>query len=78
MQTYLQLLILDRASLICVANELNSIDSSDDVYANYNASTEPEGDNNSAIYITKKVALQNPATAMRVFFAGNVLGYCRT
>ena len=65
---------LDRASLICVGNVLNSIDSSDDVFANFNASTEPEGDNNSAIYITKKVALQNPATALRVFFAGNVLG----
>jgi hypothetical protein len=65
---------LDRASLICVGNVLNSIDNSSDVYANYVASTEPIGDNNSAIYITKKVALQNPATALRVFFAGNVLG----
>ena len=65
---------LDRASMIAIANDLNSIDSSSDVYANYNASTEPEGDNNAAIYITKKVALENPATALKVFFAGNVLG----
>jgi hypothetical protein len=64
---------LDRASMIAVGNSLNSIDSSSDVYANYNASTEPVGDNNAAIYITKKVALENPATALKVFFAGNVL-----
>jgi hypothetical protein len=65
---------LDRASMLAIGNELNSINSSSDVYANYNASTEPEGDNNAAIYITKKVALENPATALKVFFAGNVLG----
>ena len=65
---------LDRASMLAIGNELNKIDSSSDVYANYNASTEPEGDNNAAIYITKKVALENPATALKVFFAGNVLG----
>ena len=68
--------IIDTAtmSMLAVANQLNSIDSSSDVYANYNASTEPEGDNNAAIYITKKIALQNPATALKVFFAGNIQG----
>ena len=65
---------LDRLSMIAVANQLNKVDSSSDVYADYNASTEPEGDNNAAIYITKKVALENPATALKIFFAGNVLG----
>ena len=65
---------LDRASMLAIANHFNQIDSSSDVYANFNASTEPEGDNNAAIYITKKVALENPATALKVFFAGNVLG----
>ena len=64
----------DRMSMIAVANHFNQIDSSSDVYANFNASTEPEGDNNAAIYITKKIALENPATALKVFFAGNVLG----
>ena len=64
----------DRMSMLAIANHFNQIDSSSDVYANYNASTEPEGDNNAAIYITKKVALENPATALKVFFAGNVLG----
>ena len=65
---------LDRLSMVAVANQLNKVDSSSDVYADYNASTEPEGDNNAAIYITKKVALENPATALKVFFAGNILG----
>ena len=65
---------LDRLSMVAVANQLNKVDSSSDVYADYNASTEPEGDNNAAIYITKKVALENPATALKIFFAGNVLG----
>ena len=64
----------DRMSMLAIANHFNQIDSSSDVYANFNASTEPEGDNNAAIYITKKVALENPATALKVFFAGNVLG----
>jgi len=63
----------DRMSMIAVANQLNKVDSSSDVYANFNASTAPDGDNNSAIYITKKVALENPATALKVFFAGNIL-----
>jgi len=67
---------LGRASIVLVANRLNNINSSSDVYptSDFNASTEPEGDNNAAIYITKKVALENPATALKVFFAGNVLG----
>jgi len=62
--------------MICIGNVINNVDSSSDVYptTDYNASTEPEGDNNAAIYITKKVALENPATALKVFFAGNILG----
>jgi len=65
---------LDRASMIAIANQFNKIDTASDVYANFNASTEPSGDNNAAIYITKKVALENPATALKVFFSGNILG----
>ena len=34
-------------------------------------STDPEGDNNAAIYITKKVALENPATALKVIIAAH-------
>ena len=32
---------------------------------------EPDGDNNACIYLTKKVTLENPATALKVFFAGH-------
>ena len=64
---------LDRASTVLIANRLDNIDSSSDVYptAEYIPSTEPEGDNNSAIYLTKAVSLENPATALRVFFSAN-------
>jgi len=61
-----------RMSFVAVANRINAIDDSTDVYptSDFVASTDPEGDNNSAIYMTKKVTLENPATALRVFFAG--------
>ncbi len=64
---------LDRASLVCVGNQLNNIDSSSDVHptTDYNPMTSPEGDQNAAIYITKKVALENPATAIKVIFAAH-------
>ncbi len=67
---------LDRTSAILVANSINSINSSSGVFptADYNASTEPDGDQNAAIYITKKVALENPATSLRVKFAAMKLG----
>ena len=64
---------LDRASTVLIANRLDNIDSSSDVYptTDYNASTEPSGDQNAFIYVTKRVALENPATALKVFFAAN-------
>ena len=64
---------LDRASVVAVGNVINNIDSSSDVFptTDFNASTEPDGDNNAAIYITKKVALENPATSIKVTFAAN-------
>ena len=64
---------LQRSTLLAVANRLNNIDSSSDVYptTEFFASTEPDGDNNAAIYLTKQVALENPATALKVLFAGH-------
>ena len=64
---------LQRSTLLAVANRLNNIDSSSDVYptTDFFASTEPDGDNNAAIYLTKQVALENPATALKVLFAGH-------
>jgi len=64
---------LQRSSWISVANRINKIDNSSDLASNltFIASTEPEGDNNSAIYITKKVILENPATALKVLLSAN-------
>ena len=64
---------LDKSSAILIANRFDNIDSSSDVFptTDYVASTEPEGDSNSAIYITKKVALENPATSIKVKLAAS-------
>jgi hypothetical protein len=64
---------LGRSTFVAISNRLNSIDSSSDVYPTsiYDASTDPLGDDNAGIYLTKKVTLENPATAIKVFFAGH-------
>ena len=64
---------LQRCSWVSVANRLNNIDSSSDLASNltFVASTEPEGDNNAAIYVTKKVILENPATALKVLLTSH-------
>ena len=61
---------LQRTTLLSVANRLDNIDSSSDVFptTEFFASTEPDGDNNAAIYLTKQVALENPASAIKVLF----------
>ena len=64
---------LDRVSMNAIGNVVDNIDLSSDVNETFFASTEPTGDNN-LIYITKKVALESPATALKVFFAGNKVG----
>ena len=64
---------LKRTSWVSVANRINNIDSASDLASNltFVASTEPEGDNNAAIYITKKVILENPATAIKVLLTAH-------
>ena len=64
---------LERASWVSVANRINNIDSASDLASNltFVASTEPEGDNNAAIYVTKKVILANPATAIKVLLTAH-------
>ena len=64
----------DRMSIVAVGNVVDKITSSSDVYptTDFKASTEPEGDNHSAVYITKKVALQNSATALKVLLNANI------
>jgi len=61
---------MGRTSVYAISNRINNIDSSSDVYPTsaFAARTEPEGDNNAAIYITKKVVLDNQATALRLIF----------
>ena len=63
----------NRLSMLAIANRINNIDSSSDVYptTDFVASTEPNGDQNSFIYITKKIALENPASALKVFFSAH-------
>ena len=64
---------LQRATFLTIANRIDNIDSSADVYpaTEFFESTEPEGDNNAAIYITKQITLENPATALKVLFAAH-------
>ena len=61
---------LQRTTLLSVANRLNTINSSSDVFptTEFFASIEPDGDNNAAIYLTKQVALENPASAIKLLF----------
>ena len=62
-----------RASWVSVGNRINNIDSASDLASNltFVASTEPEGDSNAAIYVTKKVVLENPATAIKILLTGH-------
>ena len=64
---------VQRLSMLAVANKVNVIDSSSDVYPTsiYAAMTEPEGDNHAAIYLTKKINLENSATSLRVILDAN-------
>ena len=61
----------DKKTVVCVANRLDNVDSSSDVYPtdDYISPTEPDGDNNEAIYVTRKVQLKTPATAIKMFFS---------
>ena len=57
-----------RMGIITVANRLDNIDSSSDVFptTDFVSSNENEGDSNTAIYLTKQVNLAIPATSLRV------------
>tara|TARA_B100001989_G_C24296495_1_gene343632 strand:- start:221 stop:652 length:432 start_codon:yes stop_codon:yes gene_type:complete len=53
-------------------NRINHVSSSSDLSANntFIDPTEPEGDNNAAIYCTRLVQLENPASQLKVIFDG--------
>ena len=71
---------VQRMGLICIQNRLNNINVATDLYSagvnsadsvfadTYRTSTVADGDNNSAIYMTRKVTLENAATAVKVLF----------
>ena len=55
-----------------IMNRIDSISSGSDLATNttFVEPTEPEGDNNAAIYCTRLVQLENPATQLKVIFDG--------
>ena len=57
-----------RMGIVAVANRIDNIDSSSDVFptTDFVSSTQNEGDNNAAIYLTKQVNLDQGATALKV------------
>ena len=59
-----------RMLAICVMSRINNIDVIGDVnttFTNFKPMTESIGDNNKAIYITKKITLETAATALKVY-----------
>jgi hypothetical protein len=68
-----------RMGIIAVQNRINRVDALNDLYSTdinsdsilssqYKDSTVPEGDNNAAVYMTRKVTLENAAAALKVIF----------
>ena len=67
---------LDRKSVVAFSNRLDNINSASDIgvtalQGDYVSSEQPSGDSNEAIYITRKVALDNPATGIKVILDMN-------
>jgi hypothetical protein len=62
---------VDSIGILGIQNRINKVDSASDVQANsWIQPTEARGDNNAAIYMTKKVQLKNPANSIHVLFDG--------
>ena len=61
---------LDRGSIFAIGNRIDNIDSASDVYptSDFIDPTESEGDNTNAIYLTKQIVLNSPATQLNVKF----------
>ena len=60
---------LDKRSMVTVANRLDNIDSSSAVYptSEYTPPTDPDGDSNECVYITRKAQLKNPANSIKCY-----------
>ncbi|MBF86026.1 MAG: hypothetical protein CL489_16355 [Acidobacteria bacterium] len=65
----------EKMSLTTVSNRVNQVDSSSNIGAltDYIDSNQAEGDNNEGIYISDKITLNFPASALKVYFSGNVM-----
>ena len=62
---------VDSMGVLAIQNRINNIDSSSDVLSGtFVPSTLARGDNNTAVYMTKKAQLENPANAIHVLFDG--------
>jgi hypothetical protein len=60
---------LERKSITTYVNRIDNIKSAADTGAlEFIPATDPDGDSGEAIYITKRVQLQNPATSIKVLF----------
>ena len=59
---------VQRQGVIAVGNRVNQINSQSDLGAltTYIQPTEPSGNQNTGVYMTKKVTLKTPATALRI------------
>ena len=62
---------LDRKSIVAFSNRLNKIDSASDMgvtalQGDFVSSDQPSGDSNEAIYITRRSALETPASGLKV------------
>jgi len=66
---------VQRQGIIAVGNRVNQIDAQADLgdLTTFIQSTEPTGDQNTGIYMTKKVTLKTPATALRIILDGVVM-----
>ena len=64
---------VDRLSAVLIANKMNNITGSSGVFptTDYVTNEAPDGDQNAFIYITKKIALESPATAIKVIFSAH-------
>ena len=62
---------VDTMGFIGIQNRVNNIDTSAEVNSGtYVSSTNARGDNNAAVYMTKKIQLENPANSIHVLLDG--------
>jgi hypothetical protein len=69
---------LDQKSIVCVANRITNVDSSSDVYptGDFVDAVKSEGDSGEMVYMTRKVGLDTPATALRLILDAHKPSSC--